>query len=132
MHYTRSVLLLVALQLFAQVDGSPVAQVASSLAATGRPTVTVRVGRCLLTDGLSSTGGLGSMAGSSAVLSPNGASGSLGGSTGGVGPISASGSMVASIVGPSPTSGLGSMGGSAAGQTGATTPSVLQSAVYGS
>jgi len=100
MHYARSAVLLAALQLFAQVSGSPVAQVASSPAATGRPTITVRIGRCLASDSLSST--------------------SNSGSTGG------------SAVSQNPTNGSGSMGGSTAGQTGTMTPSVTQSANYGS
>lgn len=66
MHFTRSAVLFAALQLFAHVSGSPVAQVASSSAATGRPTITVRIGTCLASGSLKPTSGSGSTGGSGA------------------------------------------------------------------
>jgi hypothetical protein len=64
MHFTRPAVLFAALQLFTHVSGSPVAQVSSS--ATGRPTITVRIGTCLSSGSLKPNSGSGSTGGSGA------------------------------------------------------------------
>lgn len=135
MHYARSAVVLAALQLVAHVSASPVARAAGSPAAattTDRPTITVRIGRCLLTDGLSSTASSGGMGGSTVGQTPTSVSGGVGGSAVGPSPIIASSGMGGSTVGPSPTIASSGMGGPTTAQTGTPTPSVMQSAGAGS